>query len=161
VPSLVTERIESVKAGIFGAGTFTVAELVFFVAQDLIQSLNGDIALDLLPELKAETIALDWSWVISLAIGTVSGFLFGVTYRYVIRSDRNSHLNDGAVLAFGLVRGLALVEKNLALDLDFALLDLSKLLSLGGLVLQSIVCFAIARLILDLAIARKLIKPFN
>jgi hypothetical protein len=150
VPSLVTERIESVKAGIFGAGAFTVAELVFFVAQEMTQG----VVLDFLPELKAETITLDWSWGISLAIGTVSGFLFGVTYRYVIRSDRNSHLNDGAVLAFGLVRGLALVEKNLAL------LDLSKLLSLGGLVLQSIVCFAIARLILDLAIARKLIKPF-
>jgi hypothetical protein len=150
VPSLVAERIESVKAGIFGAGAFTVAELVFFVAQEMTQG----VVLDFLPELKAETITLDWSWGISLAIGTVSGFLFGVTYRYVIRSDRNSHLNDGAVLAFGLVRGLALVEKNLAL------LDLSKLLSIGGLVLQSIVCFAIARLILDLAIARKLIKPF-
>ncbi|MEY2855701.1 MAG: hypothetical protein RLZZ74_10 [Cyanobacteriota bacterium] len=150
MPSLVAERIESVKAGIFGAGAFTVAELVFFVAQEMTQG----VVLDFLPELKTETITLDWSWGISLAIGTVSGFLFGVTYRYVIRSDRNSHLNDGAVLAFGLVRGLALVEKNLAL------LDLSKLLSIGGLVLQSIVCFAIARLILDLAIARKLIKPF-
>jgi hypothetical protein len=127
VPSLVAERIESVKAGIFGAGAFTVAELVFFVAQEMTQG----VVLDFLPELKTETITLDWSWGISLAIGTVSGFLFGVTYRYVIRSDRN-----------------------------LALLDLSKLLSIGGLVLQSIVCFAIARLILDLAIARKLIKPF-
>lgn len=158
MPSLVTERIESVKAGIFGAGAFTVAELIFCVAQGLVQGLAGNMALDFLPGLKAENLALDWSWGISLAIGTVSGFLFGVTYRYVIRSDRNSHLNDGAVLAFGLVRGLALVEKNL--DLDFALLDLSRLLSLGGLVLQSIVYFAIARLILDLAISRKLIKPF-
>ena len=43
------------------------------------------------------------------------------------------------------------MEKNLVL---------SELLFLGGLVLQSIVCFAIARLILDLAIAHKLIKPF-
>ena len=86
-----------------------------------------------------------------LAIGAVSGFLFGVTYRYVIRSDRNSHLNDGAVLAFGLVRGLALIERNF---------NLSELLSLGGLVLQSIVYFAVVRLLLDLAIARKLIKPF-
>jgi hypothetical protein len=158
VPSLVTERIESVKAGIFGAGAFIVAELLFFVAQSLVQDLAQNMALDALPELEAENIALDWSWGIYLAIGTISGFLFGVTYRYVIRSDRNSHLNDGAVLAFGLVRGLALVEKNLALNLT--LLDLSQLLSLGGLVLQSILSFAIARLILDLAIARKLIKPF-
>ena len=55
------------------------------------------------------------------------------------------------MLAFGLVRGLALVEKNLAL---FGLLFLS------ALVIQSIICFALTRFILDLAIAKKLIKPF-
>jgi len=143
VPSLVTERIESVKAGVVGAGAFTVAELIFFLAQSL--------AINLFPELGFEAVAIDLTWAIELAIGTVSGFLFGVTYRYVIRSDRNSHLNDGAVLAFGLVRGLALIEKNLIL---------SELLSLGGLVLQSIICFAIARFVLDLAIARKSIEPF-
>jgi hypothetical protein len=153
VPSLVTERIESVKAGIFGAAAFVVAELVFLLAQGLV--------LELLPELNHYLFALvisDRTEIelgielgIALGIGAVSGFLFGVTYRYIIRSDRNSHLNDGAVLAFGLVRGLALGEKDLVV---------SGLLSLGGFVLQSIICFAIARLILDLAIARKLIKPF-
>ena len=143
MPSLVTERIESVKAGIVGAGAFTVAELIFFLARSL--------AINVFPDLGLEAMTIDLSWMISLAIGAVSGFLFGVTYRYVIRSDRNSHLNDGAVLAFGLVRGLALIEKNL---------NLSELLSLGSLVLQSIICFAIARLVLDLAIARKYIKPF-
>ena len=142
MPSLVTERIESVKAGIVGAGAFTVAESIFWLAKSLFINFVSD---------NATTIAINWIWSIELAIGAVSGFLFGVTYRYVIRSDRNSHLNDGAVLAFGLVRGLALIENNLVL---------SELLSLGGLVLQSIICFAIARLVLDLAIARKLIKPF-
>ena len=143
MPSLVTERIESVKAGIVGAGAFTVAELVLFVARSL--------AVNIFPRLGFNHITIDLTWMIGLAIGAVSGFLFGVTYRYIIRSDRNSHLNDGAVLAFGLVRGLALIEKNL---------DLSELLSLGGFVLQSVVCFAIARLVLDLTIARKYIKPF-
>ncbi|MEO1342347.1 MAG: hypothetical protein AAFV28_14675 [Cyanobacteria bacterium J06635_13] len=143
MPSLVTERIESVKAGIVGAGAFSIAELVFLVVKDLI------ISLLLKPD--ATPFVFHWSWAIELAVGAVSGFLFGVTYRYTIRSDRNSHLNDGAVLAFGLVRGLALIEKNLVL---------SELLSLGGLVLQSIICFAIARTALDLALARKLIKPF-
>ena len=143
MPSLVTERIESVKAGIVGAGAFSVAESVLFLARSL--------TVNMFPELGFEVVTIDLAWVIGLAIGTVSGFLFGVTYRYVIRSDRNSHLNDGAVLAFGLVRGLALIEKNL---------NLSELLFLGGLVLQSIICFAIARLVLDLAIARKYIKPF-
>lgn len=136
MPSLVTERIESVKAGLIGAIAFTLTSLVLLVVQSLVSDFS---------------LKLNWILGIELAIGAVSGFLFGVTYRYIIRSDRNSHLQDGAVLAFGLVRGLALVERNLVL---------SELLSLAGLVLQSIVCFEIARLILDLAIARKLIKPF-
>ena len=142
MPSLVTERIESVKAGIVGAGAFVVGESAF----ELVKSLFNIIVLQ-----NVIRFSIDWTWSIELGIGAVSGFLFGVTYRYVIRADRNSHLNDGAVLAFGLVRGLALIEKNLIL---------SELLSLSGLVLQSIICFAIARFILDLAIARKLIKPF-
>ena len=142
MPSLVTERIESVKAGIVGAGAFVVGESAF----ELVKSLFNIFVLQ-----NVIKFSIDWTWSIELGIGAVSGFLFGVTYRYVIRADRNSHLNDGAVLAFGLVRGLALIEKNLIL---------SELLSLGGLVLQSIICFAIARFILDLAIARKLIKPF-
>ncbi len=143
MPSLVTERIESVKAGLSGAIAFTLAALVLLVVQGLVS--------DLILKLNTNFGVISWISAIELAIGAVSGFLFGVTYRYIIRSDRNSHLQDGAVLAFGLVRGLALVERNLVL---------SELLSLAGLVLQSIICFAIARLILDLAIARKLIKPF-
>lgn len=143
MPSLVTERIESVKAGLIGAVAFTLASLVLLVVQGLVS--------DLLLKLNTNFGVISWISAIELAIGAVSGFLFGVTYRYIIRSDRNSHLQDGAVLAFGLVRGLALVERNLVL---------SELLFLAGLVLQSIVCFAIARLILDFAIARKLIKPF-
>lgn len=143
MPSLVTERIESVKAGLIGAGGFTLAKLLFLATQGL--------SANFIPELHPDAEVINGIWRVEIAIGAVSGFLFGVTYRYVIRSDRNSHLKDGAVLAFGLVRGLALVEKNLVL---------SELLSLGGLVVQSIFCFAIARLILDLAIARTLIKPF-
>ena len=102
------------------------------------------IVINATPEFHPTSILLDWQL-------SISGFLFGVTYRYVIRDDRNSHLNDGAVLAFGLVRGLALVENSLIL---------SELLSVGLLVVQSIICFALARAILDLAIAYKLIKPF-
>ena len=132
---IVTERIESLKAGIIGAVAFTIAELIVLVARSLI-----------VPVLTSNPTGL----IIDLAIGAISGFLFGVTYRYIIRDDRNSHLNDGAVLAFGSIRGLALVEN----------LTLSELSSILFLVISSIVCFTIARLVLDLAIARKFIKPF-
>ena len=144
VPSLVTERIESVKAGIIGAGAFAIAELVIVLSKTFFVSVMS--------EYSPTTVIINLEWFMPIAIGAVSGFLFGVTYRYIIREDRNSHLNDGAVLAFGLVRGLALVEGNLAL---------SELLSLVILVMQSIICFAIARFILDLAISRKLIKLFK
>lgn len=143
VPSLVTERIESVKAGIVGAGVFALSELSLFLIQ-----YSG---VNLVPKFEVRTISLAETWLLQLAIGLISGFLFGVTYRYIIRSDRNSHLNDGAVLAFGLVRGLALIENNLLL---------SELLSGLWLIIQSIISFAIARYVLDAAIARKLIKPF-
>ena len=141
MPSLVTERIESVKAGIVGAVAFVVARLTFTIVKNLI----------FVPVLNFAPTICDWTWSIQLAIGAVSGFLFGVTYRYIVRDDRNSHLNDGAVLAFGLVRGLASVEQNLAL---------SQLSSGLFLITSSLVYFAIARLILDVAIARKFIKPF-
>ena len=143
MPSLVTERIESVKVGIISAGAFSIAELVVVVASSLI-----------IPVIISNPLAIivDWTWSVRLAIGAISGFLFGVTYRYIIRGDRNSHLNDGAVLAFGLVRGLALVEQ------DFTLSELSSVLFL---IISSIVCFAIARLVLDLAIELKLIEPFT
>ena len=143
VPSLVTERIESVKAGIVSAGAFAIAELVIILVKTLI--------ITRVLEFSPATDIINWEFAFQLAIGAVSGFLFGVTYRYLIRADRNSHLNDGAVMAFGLVRGLALVEGNLIV---------SELLSLGVLILQSIICFAIARLAIDSAISRKLIKPF-
>ena len=143
VPSLVTERIESVKAGIVGAGTFAIAELVvIFLKAILVNAIS---------QYNWTPIIFNWELLFQLFFGAVSGFLFGVTYRYIIRGDRNSHLNDGAVFAFGLVRGLALVENNLVW---------SELLFLMFTIIQSIIYFAVVRFILDLAIARKLIKPF-
>ncbi len=138
MPSLVTERIESVKAGIVGAVAFAVTELVITMIHNLVVNFTAEF----------NSV---WAGLIHLVIGLVSGFLFGVTYRYIIRDDHNSHLNDGAVLAFGLVRGLALIDQNLLLP---------ELLSLGILVIESIISFAIARLVLDVAIAYKFIKPF-
>ena len=154
MPSLVAERIESVKAGIVGAGAFTITELVILGGKEVVVHLVpvSSFTTSFVTSFAATTtITIDGIWLLGLLIGIVSGFLFGVTYRYIIRNDHNSHLNDGAVLAFGLVRGLALIERNLVL---------SELLSVLFLIIQSIICFASARFILDLAIANKLIKPF-
>jgi hypothetical protein len=86
------ERVESLKAGIV-SGTVTAA-------------LWSAIALVAGPRLGLDRPGL----LLAVGIAGFSGLLFGVTYRYVIRHDRNPHLKSGAVGAFALVRGLAQVE---------------------------------------------------
>jgi hypothetical protein len=137
VPSLVTERIESVKAGILSSAVFGTVNTMFIL-------INNSLAINA-PIWQIVSVA---DFLTKLAIAFISGFLFGVTYRYIIRSDRNTHLQDGSVLAFGLVRGLALIEGT-----AFTALYLL-------LILESIISFAAARFSLDLALKFKIIKPF-
>ena len=85
------ERIESLKAG-------GIAGIAFGITYGLSVLVNRAFGLN-----AEETL-------IKLAIALLSGFLFGVTYRYIIRTDSNSHLKEGAILAFGLVRGGGLAE---------------------------------------------------
>lgn len=136
---LRAERIESVKAGLLAAGVVAIAFWVTLL-------LNRWLLFD--------TIILTTALVRS-AIAFCSGFLFGVTYRYIVRQDQNSHLRDGAILAFGLVRGLSQIDPQLPSSLN-----LENLLPLGLIALESLILFALGGLILDAAIQRNWIKPF-
>ena len=144
--NLTAERIESLKAG-------TLAALSFTLVYSLIAVVNMSVLGEQFEELAALSITTAFEWVVKVAIAAASGFLFGVTYRYVIREDENPHLKDGAVLAFGLVRGLAPVE------MEHHLID--AVWSLGVVGVESILCFAIARLAIDWAIHRHWVKPFK
>ncbi|MDY6940363.1 MAG: hypothetical protein SWY16_22250 [Cyanobacteriota bacterium] len=145
------ERIESLKAGLLGAFAGTIAYSIAVIID------RWTIA----------RLELPFSWttasesLLNLVLATIvagaSGFLFGVTYRYVIRRDRNPHLNSGAVLAFGLVRGLAQVNGTL----DIAFEGLGSLLALAIVVFESVLLFAVAALILDGAMERGWLKPFE
>jgi len=143
---IVAERIESLKAGTLAAFSFTVAYSITTVAN------SGMLAkqFELLALLQ---ITNEVDLLVRVAVAWLSGFLFGVTYRYIIRQDNNSHLKGGAVLAFGLVRGLTPVEIEPNLIEAFWLL--------GILSIESIFCFVIARLTLDWAIHHQLLKTFN
>lgn len=153
VPPKITlaERLESVKAGLVGALT---ASLLF----GALLLLHGWLSLRFAPLaallLSADSLRL----LMGGAIAALSGFLFGITYRYIIRQDQNPHLKDGAVLAFGLVRGLALVEG--ILHEPIALLP-SALLPLVLLVTESLLLFAGIRLVLDSALAGGWVKPLG
>lgn len=142
----LTERIESLKAGTLAAISFMLAYAIAMLFNSLILAVR----FEKLARLQA-TLEIDL--LVKVAIALLSGFLFGVTYRYIVRGDRNSHLKDGAVLAFSLVRGFAPVE------VSDDLIQNAWVLSLVGI--ESLFCFAIARLLLDLALDRYWIKPFS
>ncbi len=131
------ERIESVKAGSLGG-----------IAAGISYGLMLTIDRLRLHEHSRAFVSLG----LAVSIAIVSGFLFGVTYRYIIRTDRNNHLNSGAVLAFGLVRGLAQVNVD-----EF---DLSQVWMDSLIVAKSVVIFAIARYILDRALVKSWVLPF-
>ncbi len=132
------ERIESVKAGSLGGIVAGIGYGVTIAIERIILS-NSDRSL--------------LSLGLEVAIAIVSGFLFGVTYRYIIRTDRNAHLNSGAVLAFGLVRGLASV--------DVDKFELAQIWMDGLIVGKSILMLAIARYAIDYALAGSWVLPFT
>lgn len=139
----VAERIESLKAGSVGA---TVG-IALFLAE-----VSG--AAWLVPELAIQHGG-GFNQLYSLfQAGVVgfSGFLFGVTYRYIMRNDQNPHLKAGAVGAFGLVRGLAVVSITLAAEAYW----LSALR-----LLESLLLFAVAASLLDWLMQQGWIKSFR
>ena len=150
-PSLLTgeidlaERLESVKAGLVGA----LAATTMFGALVLV---NRWLLIPRVVQLAPLQFEAAFTVLTSGAIAALSGFLFGITYRYIIRQDKNPHLNSGAVLAFGLVRGFTQAESKLE---TIALLPL---VILGA---ESVLLFAGARLVLDWTLFQGWVKPFG
>lgn len=146
-PNLMAERLESLKAGIVSAVSFS---LVFILASIINQFILQEYFIELY---SGSIIAVNWQVLISAGIAGFSGFLFGATYRYIIREDKNPHLKEGGVFAFGLVRGLAQVD----IGLNFY----ESIFPLIVLASESILGFAIAAFSLDSAIKFGWVKPFK
>jgi hypothetical protein len=151
--TLSQERIYSLQAGIFAA-----------ITAGFVWGFTGLIPLDLLletwikiPVLSTIIPALQDLLIhaddrIEVAIACINGFLFGVTYRYIIRTDSNVQLKLGAVLAFSLVRALSQIEVGLILGGNIKLF----LILIG----KSLLLFAITSVVLEGAIAQGWIKRF-
>lgn len=141
---LMTERLESLKAGIIGGFSLGLA----FVITSLLNTL---VLAKYFPTLLSLHIDINWLWLCSGAIAGLCGLLFGVTYRYIIRTDKNPQLKTGAVMAFGLVRGLTQVEMGL---------NSTTVLPFVVLAGESILWFAIAAIAVDIAIQLGWVKSF-
>ncbi|WP_414548835.1 hypothetical protein [Anabaena sp. CCY 0017] len=139
---LMAERLESLKAGIIGSFTLYLA----FLMTNLVNTL---VLARYFPTLASLEREINWHWWLSGGIAAFSGLLFGVTYRYIIRTDQNPQLKSGGVLAFGLVRGLTQID-----GADLVLPDFI----LAG---ESVLWFAIGAIALDTTIKIGWLKPFK
>jgi hypothetical protein len=140
------ERIESIKAGIVGGFCFVIAQFFGWLLNYFILLKNWEFFV--IFDLK-----IGLNLTIEVGILFFTGLLFGVTYRYIIRCDNNSHLKDGAVFAFGFVRSLVFWEINNNLS--------ENILPLIILGIETIFAFLFTRLVIDLALDKQFIKKFN
>ena len=131
------ERFESIKAGGLAALTGTGVS-VFLVA--------------LTPNLLNPGVLT--AGVLRIAVATVCAFLFGVTYRYIVRNDSNPHLRSGAVGAFALTRSLGQLE---SLEPP----SLANALPLALPIVESFGLFVCVRLVLDLGLKQQWFQPFE
>lgn len=139
---LMAERLESLKAGVIGGLSLCLAFLITSLVNILVLARY-------FPPLASLQTEINWHWWLSGAIAGFSGLLFGVTYRYIIRTDQNPQLKSGGVLAFGLVRGLTQIDCTQAMLPDFILAG------------ESVLWFAMGAIALDTAIQIGWIKPFT
>ncbi len=137
------DRVESLKAAVVaGTAAGAIAALLLLHRMPFVSWGAA---------LRSITAGLGGStfWV-STAIAGLSGGLFGITYRYAVRQDPNPQLKAGVVLAFSLVRGLALVNVAAAVSLrgwPFAVV-----------IAESLLIFATAAASLELARQQNWIK---
>ncbi len=143
---LMAERIESLKAGIVGG----LCMCFSFAIANLLNTLVLAKYFQTLASLQSD---VNWHLWVSGAVATFTGFLFGVTYRYIIRSDRNPQLKAGGVLAFGLVRGLTQIELGWNSH--------STIWPFLVLAAESLLWFALAAIALDIAIQFRWVKSFS
>lgn len=144
---MMAERLESLKAGLIGGLSTGLAFLITTVVNGLL--LNQYFSILNINQFQL----INLQFLLSAGIAGFSGFLFGVTYRYIIRVDKNPQLKSGAVFAFGLVRGLTQIE--FGWNVNNTILPF---LILAG---ESIFWFALAAIVLDTAILLNWLKPFS
>lgn len=145
-PQLMAERIESLKAGIIGGLSVCFA----FAIASLLNTLVLAKYFQTLACLQSD---VNWHLWVSGAVASFTGFLFGVTYRYIIRSDQNPQLKAGGVLAFSLVRGLTQIELGWNSH--------STIWPFLVLAFESVLWFGIAAIALNIAIQLRWVKPFS
>lgn len=133
--TISADRLESLKAGVLGAIAAGVVQVITTLAHRFTAFHQIEDWVNLPNSLTNQ------AGLVRLGIALLTGFLFGITYRYIVRQDPNPQIKTGAVIAFALVRGLAQVDVEVPLQ-NFLLL-------VGIRIPESLLMFAAAYLLLD------------
>ena len=141
------ERIESLKVAIAGGVCAGAVSLGILVVNRIFVFGFEAIALMLVSGMATLTL------LVNAGIAGISGALFALVYRYAIRQDKNPQLNNGVVLAFTLVRGLALVDAGSAIAQN----GLPFVAACG----ESFLIFGLTALVLNFAIQQQWLKTFG
>ncbi|MDA0265792.1 MAG: hypothetical protein O2890_01455 [Cyanobacteria bacterium] len=146
-PFTAAERWESLKAAILGGVVAATVAIAILLGRALLIPRDAPLA----------GLELTGLWgqmtLINGAIAAFSGALFALTYRYGVRQDTNPQLKGGVVLAFTLVRGLALVDVGAAIAHHYWPFFAASL--------ESLLLFGITGLLLDLSLVKGWITPFQ
>lgn len=145
-PFTAAERVESLKAAALGGGIAAGVSLAI-AAVHRWPTPTARFPLGAATSLSTLTLG------IAVAIATLSGALFALTYRYAVRQDTNPQLKAGVILAFALVRGLAQVNVGSAIAQHFW-----PFAAAGA---ESLALFGLAGLGLDQALRQGWVKPFG
>lgn len=90
------QRIESIKCVVVGALSGGIAVTPLTALHDILlgPEMNNGVA----------------QWEFDTDMGSLEAALFAIVYRYVVRTDENPMLNQGAIGAFVLVRTLSRIR---------------------------------------------------
>jgi len=149
----VADLIESFKAGFLGAIASVFAFFAIALCHHFLQNF--------LPVQLPSSFELSSPFILLIKLGMIgfSGFLFAVTYRYIVRRDRNSHLKSGAILAFACIRSFGAIDRDLP---TLTLLPLVQLALVNAiLLLENVVWLTIVQRLLETAIQQKWIAAFG
>jgi len=145
-PFTAAERLESLKAAVLGGSTAAIVAITWAVIRPVFLGTGWRTGLPITGLLGTVTL-IGWG------IAALSGALFALTYRYAVRQDPNPQLKSGVVLAFTVVRGLALVDGGSAFAQHYW--------PFAAASLESLVLFGMTALGLELAVSRAWVTPFK
>lgn len=150
----LTDRIESIKAGLLGAIASVFGFFAIALSHHFLQGFLTGIAL-----INSFELGNPLTLFFKLGMTGFSGFLFAVTYRYIVRRDRNSHLKSGAVLAFAFIHSFGAIERELPSLTLLPLLQMA--VAIAFLLLENVVWLAIVQNILETSIQSRWIAAFS